>query len=716
MKMYDLLKKSLKETQQPLSQGEKNFKGLHNPVDHTNLVPGVTDQEHVFNGVTKPQENNFPNSNKSGEDVKNYDPTIRNKDEDNSAGYDASIGLKKEEKWIGKAIKKPGSLHKELGVPEGEKIPADKLSAAAHAPGKLGKRARLAQTLKKIHKEEVESVEEARTDTYIGTVHTDDPDHARKVAEFKKQAVGGSRVRGRAPKPEHKHLYQKGGALHRPTSQDIKPEHSSRVDVYSRKPMRKEEVESVEEANQYIEVKNKHTGAVKHIEVHPSKAFAALNHYKKDGHHARIVAKKPMKEEVEQFDEVLSKKAPIGSWISDFVHSKNPKFAGKSKKERMKQAMAAYYSKQRNEAYEDNDYVADEVSMVRTELKAIIAKAQDMMDKMPQDMHIEPWVQSKIATAKEMVSGVHDYMVYGDDKDTAPAAAAYSQSGQMASNYGNFMNRMGEEVELDEAKRGRPRKNASASDSEVEGGADMHPMMQARKAISLRGQHTFTHKSGESYKMEPSMAHKILAHHDNLKTAEQKQEFADRVAHSKAEMHNALAGKPPVKKAKVSLGSMKKEDADPTTKQAARGTMAVKIINGRPEFVKASKKEIKVEELIGGQKKLDANHNGKLDKMDFKILRSKKKAMKEAEEMTAANVAKAAATQNAAQTKGDAAMQKDSIEKINADPLAKKKMAEEVLVRLYDSLSEENRAKFDEMLGSQEGIDTLLSFAEEHGI
>jgi hypothetical protein len=53
-------------------------------------------------------------------------------------------------KWIQGAIKHPGALHKELGVPMGKKIPAKKLSKAAHAPGKLGQRARLAQTLKKM--------------------------------------------------------------------------------------------------------------------------------------------------------------------------------------------------------------------------------------------------------------------------------------------------------------------------------------------------------------------------------------------------------------------------------------------------------------------------------------------------------------------------------------------------------------------------------------
>lgn len=55
-------------------------------------------------------------------------------------------------KWIQKAIKHPGALHRQLGVPEGEKIPASKLSAAAKKGGKLGARARLAQTLKGVGK------------------------------------------------------------------------------------------------------------------------------------------------------------------------------------------------------------------------------------------------------------------------------------------------------------------------------------------------------------------------------------------------------------------------------------------------------------------------------------------------------------------------------------------------------------------------------------
>ena len=51
--------------------------------------------------------------------------------------------------WIAGAVKHKGALHKQMGIPPGKKIPANKLAKAAKAGGKLGARARLAQTLKK---------------------------------------------------------------------------------------------------------------------------------------------------------------------------------------------------------------------------------------------------------------------------------------------------------------------------------------------------------------------------------------------------------------------------------------------------------------------------------------------------------------------------------------------------------------------------------------
>ena len=76
-----------------------------------------------------------------------------------------------EKNWIAGAIKKPGALHKQLHVPADEKIPVSKLASASHKGGKLGQRARLAVTLKKMHHEEVEQVNES---------HYGDMSHAAK--------------------------------------------------------------------------------------------------------------------------------------------------------------------------------------------------------------------------------------------------------------------------------------------------------------------------------------------------------------------------------------------------------------------------------------------------------------------------------------------------------------------------------------------------------
>lgn len=80
--------------------------------------------------------------------------------------------------------------------------------------------------------------------------------------------------------------------------------------------------------------------------------------------------------------EVLSKDASAGEWISDFVKSDNPKFAGKSKEKRKQMALAAYYAKQRNEQFEIDEAWADMLSAVKQraerEKKTTTATAHDV--------------------------------------------------------------------------------------------------------------------------------------------------------------------------------------------------------------------------------------------------------------------------------------------------------------------------------------------------
>lgn len=77
----------------------------------------------------------------------------------------------------------------------------------------------------------------------------------------------------------------------------------------------------------------------------------------------------------------------------------------------------------------------ESAEMAKAELKAIANKALHLVMQIPDSMVIEPWVQSKIAKAKEQISSVHDYMVYGDhEEQTAPYEGGIDMSSGIVRN------------------------------------------------------------------------------------------------------------------------------------------------------------------------------------------------------------------------------------------------------------------------------------------
>jgi hypothetical protein len=58
--------------------------------------------------------------------------------------------VEEDKKWIQKAIKRPGSLHRALGVPQDEKIPASKLKVKPGDTTKMKRKKILAKTLSKM--------------------------------------------------------------------------------------------------------------------------------------------------------------------------------------------------------------------------------------------------------------------------------------------------------------------------------------------------------------------------------------------------------------------------------------------------------------------------------------------------------------------------------------------------------------------------------------
>ena len=64
------------------------------------------------------------------------------------------MAKRRKKRWIGRAVKRKrrGALHRQLGIPARKKIPVSLLRRAARAIGKLGRRARLALTLRRFGK------------------------------------------------------------------------------------------------------------------------------------------------------------------------------------------------------------------------------------------------------------------------------------------------------------------------------------------------------------------------------------------------------------------------------------------------------------------------------------------------------------------------------------------------------------------------------------
>jgi hypothetical protein len=355
------MKNNIQEVEQPRSEGEKNFKGLHNPVNHKTLVPGVTDQEHVFRGSTKPVDNKFLHSNKPGQDVDAYDKNLKVDDATNKTGYEMPT--------VGEAtlLAKAGRAGKDLGAPGKNFAMIAKMAANRYGSKEAGE----------------------------------------KVA---------------------------GAVL---------------------KKMRAHE--------DYNDITD------------------------------------------EELNEVLSKSASAADWIHDFVHSKNPKFAGKSTKMRQKMALAAYYAKQNEEveveegmakamgslayltaavpvktaarfikgvgntmkdinkaaksvkkAYKEEVEVTEdsdfdyEGAMAKTELRAVSDKASKLADMLTDESQLQAWVQSKISKAKDHIDAVYDYMMYSSNPAPSAMPDVVAVAPMPAPTYGAMIAR--EEVEqVDEA-------------------------------------------------------------------------------------------------------------------------------------------------------------------------------------------------------------------------------------------------------------------------
>jgi hypothetical protein len=87
----------------------------------------------------------------------------------------------------------------------------------------------------------------------------------------------------------------------------------------------------------------------------------------------------------------------------------------------------------------------ESAEMAKTQLRALANKALHLAMQLGDEQIIEPWVQAKIAVAKDHVSAVHDYMVYGDhskdkeeDEQTAPYDGSIDMTGAPRNTFPDF--------------------------------------------------------------------------------------------------------------------------------------------------------------------------------------------------------------------------------------------------------------------------------------
>ena len=109
------------------------------------------------------------------------------------------------------------------------------------------------------------------------------------------------------------------------------------------------------------------------------------------------------KEEVNYIEEKLTAADPASKWISDFVASDNPKFAGKSKKERIQQALGAYYAAKRGKN-EENEFLESK-KMVKMEKEVEENEDEEEMEDDEEEMEDD---EEETKMKKEEVESIEE--------------------------------------------------------------------------------------------------------------------------------------------------------------------------------------------------------------------------------------------------------------------------------------------------------------------
>jgi hypothetical protein len=357
-----------------------------------------------------------------------------------------------------------------------------------------------------------------------------------------------------------------------------------------------------------------------------------------------------------QIDEVLKKDASAGDWIHDFVHSDNPKFAGKSKAERKKMALGAYYAKQ-NEEVEQFDEAAkpNELHVVddgvgRYKVRAVgsnhahdIKVGEHLTNKHLDDFHdkgvrvmIHDYFDDSAERLKhKQVDEAKKESKKDFDDRQKRLAAASSETAKDPERLKKLSKIPGYTAAMDLAKK--TTKEEVEQIDEIGNTPAGQKALQAVNARGTKAMDTWNKKPESGYTKAPKKTIRQFAGAMNAARrqdgfgidasakgrAQRQIDYAKRMRGEEVELHEESmkdcydCG---VKEAKREMQS-----GIPRKSKYEKGTAEYKeSLRGYNSVMKKEEVEQQDEALIGNQKKIDKNHNGKIDAQDFKILRGKK--------------------------------------------------------------------------------------------
>jgi hypothetical protein len=240
------------------------------------------------------------------------------------------------------------------------------------------------------------------------------------------------------------------------------------IDSHDFKLLRKEESEELDEIRRMKTKLNK-LDAVSNMSVARQKLSNLMHSGKAKG---ALIANKMrtlnMGDDIDQetldaLHEVLSKDATAGDYISDFVHSTNPKFDGKSKKERINMALGSYYDTHKkkdgiSEEAEELDEKSDQAKQNKTMKNTMDASrgARYKLNNPVPDAEPEHKTaqahnkaigralrnEDKMTTTKDKSGKLVSFKYEGDWKKTTKADAKKDPAGKVANMAGQAMQKM----------------------------------------------------------------------------------------------------------------------------------------------------------------------------------------------------------------------------------------------------------------------------------